>query len=115
VGRDAAAAIWGPALVPALVLPFLIACANQKDTTPLLRVEPNAAARFFYFEKRAAAMIREQRGPEPEAEQAAEEECLLEEPPALRTWGAPDPPSIRQDGADDAEAQGTSCDRAQND
>ena len=89
----------------------LLGCANQKDVTPLLRVEPNAAARFSYFEKRAAAMIREQRGPAAEtaeeAEAAEEEECATNPAAAPRTWGVPEP--------QDEEGQGTSCDRAQND
>ena len=55
----------------------------------MLRVEPMAAARFLYFEKRAAALLGPQKGKT--APQVSSRGCAEE--PALRTWGAPDAPA----------------------
>ena len=62
----------------------------------MLHVEPNAGARIFYFEKRAAAMF----GTEPaqgESEDAAVEEGGSNDEVVLQTWGVPAP--LSQEGS----------------
>jgi len=98
----------------ALVAIATAGCANQKDVIPMLHVEPTAAARMAYFEKRNAALIAE--SPDaPEAPEAPDDSSVAASdgaeaciPPAIRTWGAP------SSGSADA-PQGKSCDPGGND
>jgi hypothetical protein len=94
-------------LTPAALLLLASACANQTPVIPMLHVEPSAASRIFYLERRAQAMFGKPE--EPEAQEApGASEGGAEEPEraagaacAPRTWGGADSVS---------ESQGTSCD-----
>ena len=83
--------------MPALVATVLGGCANQTPVIPMLRVEPMAAARFLYFEKRAAALLGPQKGKT--GPQVSAARCTAEEP-VLRTWGAPDAPPAAAEASD---------------
>lgn len=72
----------------------MVACANQTAVIPQLHVEPNAAARIMYFDKRAHALIAER---QPQAA-AVPDDCPADDPPAPRTWGAPEETKEAQAG-----------------
>ena len=77
---------------------LLAGCANQTPVIPQLHVEPNAAARIMYFDKRANALIAERLPPKPEA--PPDGDCVPSEAPAPRTWGGPDAVDHESSAAD---------------
>lgn len=93
------------ALVALTTLVASAGCANQTPVTPLLRVDPNAASRFMYFEKRAASMLKEHGVGVEQAEdvdESVDDEAVAhagESPPPLRTWGAPSDAESVESGA----------------
>lgn len=96
-------AFGGGRLVPVALAGLLLAgCANQTPVIPMLRVEPMAAARFLYFEKRAAALLGPQKGKT--GPQVSSARCTAVEP-VLRTWGAPDAPAAAAEASDDEEEE----------
>jgi hypothetical protein len=84
----------------ALAFVLLVGCANQTPVIPQLHVEPNAAARIMYFDKRANALIAERMPPKTEV--PSDGDCIASEAPAPRTWGGPD--AVDESGAADAES-----------
>lgn len=72
-------------------------CANQTPVIPMLHVEPNAGARIFYFEKRAAAMFGTEPAKAGESEDVAVDEGASNDEVVLQTWGVPAP--LSQEGS----------------